>query len=438
MNLIKSWKIRCDTFIYIFFKLDLRKGLIFLILVTLLIVSVAAYFLDPNTYAFFQIISAISIIISFVELLLDVFSYDDLKLTENKSLESKFNIITASPAEEMDGFFNIKNDQIPESNILYSNNFNDFIVNAENDFKIELNEQNKKDLHKSLKAQRTILSTILKWKCSDSIHRNVAFVNDHKISLCSPVRTNVESIEIFKVDYYSSFLTNEISTKNIIYSNNGKSYVGFDAAVTYPIYKSGERTHLQEFGDYLYGNHIGTSTIAISSNKFLCFWCQNAKAQQSSGLIVPTGSGSLDWNDYQSPMSLKELVVSGINRELYEESMERGVDLNKESIAETMLIGYFRRLVRGGKSEFLGISRLNVCKNSLTPNHSEVEDTSLLGDAIFHEVKTFFDLKTTVKSLIENRDAQIKMSTSLWANLLALDNLIEKDPMLVKRFFQYD
>ncbi|AQG80222.1 hypothetical protein [Spirosoma montaniterrae] len=424
-------------FKYIFFILNPIKGVVFIVLLFLFVMSVASYFFDPNNIDLFKYIAIVSIIVSFIQLFQELFNYDDLEVRHNESLINSFVDILPSSEEQKDGFLTISNPNIENSTILFSTIFNEFIIQKENDFHLIISESNKKVFYHSIKNQNKPLSTIIQWKCFSSIKQEQVFNNENKVALCSPIRTNVKDIKIFKVDYYSSYLTNEISATKIVSKIRGKGYVGFDPSITFPQDNIFGERRIKEFGEYLYGNHLGTSTLAISSNKYLCIWRQNVKAQQSSNLLVPTGSGSTDWKDLKNTASLKNLVVKTINRELYEESLKRGSNLKPKDVEETILIGYFRRFIRGGKSEFLGISRLSVPHISLAPNEEEVEDTTGLGDQMYYPVKTFTDLEKTVTSLLESAHYQQKISTSLWASLLALNDAIKKNPLIIKRFFRY-
>lgn len=64
------------------------------------------------------------------------------------------------------------------------------------------------------------------------------------------------------------------------------------------------------------------STIAITSDGFMFFQVQGTHSDSSPGLIVPSGSGSADWNDYKrsSHNHLKEIIDYATVRELLEET----------------------------------------------------------------------------------------------------------------------
>ena len=73
-------------------------------------------------------------------------------------------------------------------------------------------------------------------------------------------------------------------------------------------------------------------------------------------------------------------MISGMNRELWEESVgKRGVSYREFcACLDTRITGYFRWLTKGGKSEFVGVSRLGGNKKgkpmaeNLVPEESEV------------------------------------------------------------------
>lgn len=103
-------------------------------------------------------------------------------------------------------------------------------------------------------------------------------------------------------------------------------------------------------------------------------------AQCSTGLLVASGSGSADWDDAKRFIGhengMREAIVYGMERELWEESNgSRENKFNKfRNQIDTRITGYFRWLKKGGKSEFVGVSRLMdvTLLGNLSPEASEV------------------------------------------------------------------
>jgi hypothetical protein len=119
-------------------------------------------------------------------------------------------------------------------------------------------------------------------------------------------------------------------------------------------------------------NIIGITVFAITADGYVLFVQQgSANAVQSSGYAA-SGSGSLDWDDVvtasgaarraNKQMSLHELLMTGMCRELAEESQ---VDTNEIVDGSEVVTGFFRWLSRGAKPEFTGLVKVSVTINDL-------------------------------------------------------------------------
>jgi hypothetical protein len=427
-----------DLIKYIYLELDRERGFILIVSISSVLVSFIAQLIEPNTI-FFRTLTFIFIAISISLILKDFFVPYNIVLSWDAPLKQELSSLKPSIDEEQDGFDIISDPYVTDSAIAYSKSFNNFLLNNQNDIEISLNKEYRERLLRQLRAEKDKLVQILLWKWCESFKSGSLLINESKVSVASPIRTNIAKITLFKGDYFSSFLTNELSLFKIHRQGASRRSFFYDGSRKFPriIVEGIER--LQEFNEYVFGNHIGASTIAVSSDKYLSLWVQNKKAQQSVGLFAPTGSGSLDWNDINNTTSLKKAVVTGMNREFHEESNRRGQKLSASQIEETLLIGYFRRLARGGKPEFVAISRLAVSHIELEPNLEEVEDISNARTVEMmnhYPVKTFTQLQLTVRDLLESNANKRQLSVPLWANLLALNDVINSQPNLVKNFFR--
>ena len=64
-----------------------------------------------------------------------------------------------------------------------------------------------------------------------------------------------------------------------------------------------------------------------------------------------------------------------MERELRQEALRHKVKLSLNAeIANTSIIGFFKWLSRGGKPEFIGVTRLKVPLNFIVPDNKEVSD----------------------------------------------------------------
>ncbi|MBQ3107000.1 MAG: hypothetical protein IJC68_00110 [Firmicutes bacterium] len=207
------------------------------------------------------------------------------------------------------------------------------------------------------------------------------FYNEKKYGLSQPIDFAVPKAKVHKTCYFDTYLTNIIPGKVLTY--NQMQTVAANAADPdfLPYYTDTEgKRHLYTLGETFTSNECGVTTLLIKPNDRICLWSQNRMAQCSTGLLVASGSGSADWNDCKKfigdPDGLRKAVVTGMERELWEESNGTRANQKKAFLAcvETRITGYFRWLKKGGKSEFVGLSRLTDRSflGSLSPEVSEV------------------------------------------------------------------
>lgn len=101
-------------------------------------------------------------------------------------------------------------------------------------------------------------------------------------------------------------------------------------------------------------NIIGVSTLAISEDQQVLVLDQSNANHASGGLTAPSGSGSLEPQDWDpADTSLAGVMMRGANRELIEET-----GIPADLILSSHLVGFGRWLERGGKPEFFGVTLL--------------------------------------------------------------------------------
>ncbi|WP_150119355.1 hypothetical protein [Enteractinococcus helveticum] len=128
-------------------------------------------------------------------------------------------------------------------------------------------------------------------------------------------------------------------------------------------------------------NIIGITVFAITADGYVLFVQQgSANAVQSCGYAA-SGSGSLDWDDVGTAsgaarrankhMSLHELLMTGMCRELAEESQ---VDANEIVDGSEVVTGFFRWLSRGAKPEFTGLVKLRATMGDLIDRQPDAQE----------------------------------------------------------------
>lgn len=246
------------------------------------------------------------------------------------------------------------------------------------------------------------------------------FINEKKISLGNDLLVSTE-ISIFKSSYFHSFLTNELCFRRLR-SMGETAHTILSGVERYPASKRDGRRELQSIENSSMNNHIGISTIAFTADRKMWVWVQSGMAAVSIGELVSTGSGSSDWKDWTryGGSSLVDLIARSMERELIEESKLE--DYQEGLVMQTLVLGHFRWLRRGGKPEFVGITRTNLPSSNPRPNLEEVQGHQ---DHHLYAANNAEALKDTVETLL----ASPEVSVSLWVNLLCIKRALDtNDP----------
>ncbi len=98
-------------------------------------------------------------------------------------------------------------------------------------------------------------------------------------------------------------------------------------------------------------NHIGVTSLAFDDEGRLLLRVSAPAAAVSAGNVTSSATGSIDLKDLAISTSLTEVAASTISRELEAAAGTPGS-------AETRVIAFLRHLERGGKPEFIAISRI--------------------------------------------------------------------------------
>lgn len=292
--------------------------------------------------------------------------------------------------------------------VMYSKQINQYLINHQ-DLKIEENKAKEQQVKTFIRANKERLLPFLTWQYRISKFYGKLFFNDQKLCLSEDITMNEQTIKCHKGGYYDTFLTNQICGKHIQSTNDDTVIV--DATNDFPIEKKGNHICLLEVTKSEMNNEIGISTIGITSDNYMVFWKQNVQAQSSEGLLVPTGSGSCDWIDLAANRNFHQTLTGAMQRELCEESMGKG---NYLEIGDTYLIGFFRWTIKGGKPEFVGVTKMNISYTEIQGNKKEVYK----GKAVRVDSK---------EELVKQIDEMFKekLSTPLYMNLLCLKECME-------------
>ncbi|WP_040978355.1 hypothetical protein [Oceanobacillus jeddahense] len=264
--------------------------------------------------------------------------------------------------------------------VIYSEDINHYIW--DNDFTIERDLIKERKIKKFIKKNREIITPFFQYKYYDSKKNNQLFFNESKLSMSSEINPKNKHVLFNKSNYYHSYLTNEISTSTL--QRVEDATIIYDASNFYPcehkkLDKENDITYLQPMDKCEMSNHIGISTLAVTKDNYLVIRKQGINTQQNINKYVPTGSGSADWSDIQN-YSLHDTLKFAMDRELWEENGGKCLKIPMNKFGDTKVLGYFRWLRRGGKPEFVGITKLHVSLSQLTPDNSEFINTTNKAD----------------------------------------------------------
>lgn len=161
-------------------------------------------------------------------------------------------------------------------------------------------------------------------------------------------------IRLHRARFFDAMCSNELSTLRITRTDTGEEY---DLRREELADSSGS---LRTLASSELADLVGVSTIAFTSDGKLVVVRQSGRNSASALLLAPSGSGSLEPRDLDTPdggrrRMLHTAVIAGMERELREET-----GLLPGEIVSTRLTGFARWMERGAKPEFFGITALSV------------------------------------------------------------------------------
>ncbi|TLX45313.1 hypothetical protein C1E24_19735 [Pseudoalteromonas phenolica] len=194
----------------------------------------------------------------------------------------------------------------------------------------------------------------------DKIHNS--FINEEKVLIKNfySSASKESNIKLLKTSYFNSKEVEKLFAKMFTKSKNKNT-------------SASSKMLLEHFSqnENISFSHIGVSILAKTSDDYLVVLRQGTDQLQSSGLIAPSGSGSVDWNDIENSKSdnLIDLLKHAMCRELSEEC---NIDYRHIRRNKVKLIGHFQWVIRAYKPEFIGICQLDCPLNMISPNLDEV------------------------------------------------------------------
>lgn len=250
-----------------------------------------------------------------------------------------------------------------DTTLIYSDTVN-HLLQSEKPIHAMLCADKEKRTFKYIENYRNILLPFLNGKWHEMKNKNGSFYNEQKLCMASEFGESGNSlyVKVCRGCYYNSYLTNVIYTKKLSHQS-GWGMMPPANISNYPIHRL-EKSIMSD--------HIGISTLAVTTDGYVIILHQNNKALTSADRLTPSGSGSVDFRDFRAGADFRETLKAAAERELCEETA-----LPPCRIGHTEVIGFYRDLGRGGKPEFCCLTRLNAPLfeiSELEPNYEEQRD----------------------------------------------------------------
>ncbi|MGW5689042.1 hypothetical protein [Nonomuraea sp. NPDC003754] len=169
--------------------------------------------------------------------------------------------------------------------------------------------------------------------------------------------------------YFDSLCSNELCTYKIIRADTGVETNLYEKEVFDP-----RTLTLRSFAESRLSNHIGVSTVAVTTDGCIVVCVQGRNNLSSKVLYAPSGSGTILPNDYRGGDSLQGLVIRAMERELAEEVGVYGPD-----IQSTHILGFGRWVERGAKPEFFGVSLLSISSADVEDRYVKIAELLYTG-----------------------------------------------------------
>lgn len=412
-QLIITWRNKLD---FILYGIKIEKINPYFMIINLLILGYTLFqyeqFTKEKNILILLVLIFINIIWQLISIIQDCYQY--LKKTgyyysPSNKISSKFKL-----DEEITNKYTMVEIPILNNTIIYSSSVNNILINNKT-IHPRVSKRKTQNVKKYIKTYCDITVHFLNWKWHEVKNHHGSFYNEKKLCMASEIEQNFENDYFVLVNegcYYNSYLTNNIY--NVRMSHQKGFYIE-------PLLNS-RNYPIQDLSASCMSDHIGVSTIAISSDGYAIILRHNNKTAISSDKLLPSGSGSMNYSDLQKNLDFRTSIIKAAERELCEET-----HIPSSMIQKTQVIGFYRDLDRGGKPEFCCITNLTCNKydirETINPDSSEQRDdfkiiqtyseskfTPAAIETIFHKNPSEFSLALYMNYFMLYRYHQIDFS----------------------------
>lgn len=175
---------------------------------------------------------------------------------------------------------------------------------------------------------------------------------------------------------------------------------------------------IRDFRDSWLFNHVGASTLAITSDGRLVGTLQSEANRSSPKLLAPSGSGGAEPKDLQGEqrVQLAQFAINAATRELTEET-----GISAEEMAQSYFLGFGRWLDMAGRGELLCVTFLNIDSHAVKQkriDRAELAYTARTDSMRFAQPLSQWDPASPAAMLPPEH--RVRMSVPLGAALSAL------------------
>lgn len=369
--------------------------------------GIAATIIEPPASIFGLIIVFVSTLLGLV---LFVRDSKEIKRVETDLYEVGVNPVLLKSLQKSDKYDKYEFIDFGEYRALYSPEVNRLLTAKTLEFKLEPEKF----------YMDSVAKVIAPFALQTAFKSGAVLFNSPKVRMKTDLTVKEVKSEckvlLQKTDYFSSLCTNEMSCREVwSRTSKGRLFDGLSFMSNNGI--------ILDFQESKCSNHIGVSTLAFTSDGKMVITIQSAESAQNPKLLVPSGSGSVDLNDFkQQPKTFQTFIASAMERELLEEC---GLVNDMGGLVKNHLIGFARLLNRGGKPEFFGVSFLNVPFDSLGITSKEaIFIADIMGTRV--SLKKIPELKDALDRF--RRERQGSFSFPLYLNLRFLEDYLDSSP----------
>ena len=190
--------------------------------------------------------------------------------------------------------------------------------------------------------------------------------------------------------------------------------------------------NLRDFGSSWLLNAIGVSVLAITTDGHFVVVMQSSNNDSARGLYAPTGSGSLEPQDYNgaTAMPAARLLANGAMREAAEESA-----IAPEDVEDVFPLGFGRWLQKAAKPEAFFVAFLKIDSHEIRKKKIPAADRAYtkLSEPRRFRLENPSDWRSGAPTDMVHEEITSSMSLPLEACLALLAEAVEqKDPDICK------